>query len=105
MLDNIKPGQTIRCTIVKHINPGDHEQTIARLMRFDPDIKRRLKAAQEYRRRTNPVQTWGGRPKTRAPKATKYTKVAMNESWTMRYFPQIAPDFKSVEQYLKVEAV
>lgn len=105
MFDSIKPGQTIRCTVVKHISPGPHEQTIARLMRFDPSIKRKLKAAQEFRRKNNPVQRWGGRLKVRAPKATKYTNVTINESWTMRYFPQVAPDFKAVQQYLKVEAV
>ncbi|MGP1345863.1 MAG: hypothetical protein ACTS3F_04240 [Phycisphaerales bacterium] len=105
MFENIKPGDQIRCTVIKHVNPGDHADTIARLMRQDPDIKRKLKGAQEHRRRTNPVQRWGGRLKTRAPKATRYANVNLNESWTMRYFPQIAPDFKSVERYLKIEKI
>jgi hypothetical protein len=103
MLDAIDPGQTIRCTIVQEPTLTDDRQTVARLMRRDADIKRRLKAAQEHRMRTLHVRSRGKRPWAVRRKSARHALPKLGASWTMKYIPHLAPDFRSVERYLKVE--
>ncbi len=102
-MDSIKPGQTIRCTIVKNLRPGDAHDTVMRLMRFDPDIKRSLKKAQERRMRTLVVRSRGGRPFEMYTHPSKIAKAEKGASWTMAYFPHVAPDIRSVGPLLKIE--
>jgi len=103
MLDSIKPGQTIRCTIVKEPVTHDDRSTVSRLMRNDPEIKRRLKGAQEYRMKNLYVRSRGLRPwEVRRP-ASLHALPIEGASWTMRWFPQIAGDFRAVESFLKIE--
>ncbi len=104
MLDTLKAGQSIRCTITRTITIERHAATVARLMRFDAGIKRKLKKAQEFRMKTLDVRPRGGRPWENREKSARYTVPSSGASWTMKFFPQVMPDFKSVEQYLKIEA-
>lgn len=103
MLDGITPGDTIRCTVVKEPKRDDSRQTVSRLMRFDPDIKRTLKAAQEHRMKTLWVRSRGKRPWAVRRKAAQHAIPAEGAAWTMTYFPHIAPDFRSVSDFVKVE--
>ena len=48
-MDSFKPGQTLKCTIVREPRTQDDQQTVVRLMRRDSAVKRQLKSAQEYR--------------------------------------------------------
>lgn len=102
MID-FKPGQTIKCT-VKRVPRGDARDTIARLMRFDPAIKRSLKKAQNHRMRTLIVRSRGKRPWAVRRKAARHAVPSDGATWTMTWFPHVRPDFESVEQYLAVEA-
>ena len=103
-MDRFKPGQTLRCTILRDINNEDARSTVMRLMRQDPAAKRSLKRAQEYRMRTLLVRSRGKRPwEVRRPSA-KYVNPNTGASWTMTYVPHLAPDMASVASYLKVEA-
>ena len=104
MLESIKPGQTIRVTVTKEIHREDARQTVMRLMRLAPEIRRGLKKAQEIRVRTLVVRSRGKRPWEVRQPSSKVAKPVKGATWTMRYFPHIAGDVKSVARYVKVEA-
>ena len=104
MLDSLKAGQSIRCTILRDIRVPCHMATVQRLMRANPDIKRRLKKAQAYRMDTLIVNMRGGRPWECRAKSARYAVASKGASWTMQFIPHVLNDFKSVEQYLKIEA-
>ncbi len=104
MLDSLKAGQTIRCTVTRDIRIPRHKATVERLMRANPDIKRKLKKAQEYRMQTLDVRPRGGRPWEARVKSAKYAVALNGSTWTMKFIPQVLNDFKSVEQYLKIES-
>lgn len=99
-----KPGQNLRCTVIKAPFTHKSVSTVTRLMRFDDDIKRRLKDASTYRMKTLYIRSRGGRPWEVRERSTKYAKPTLGTSWTIKYFPHIAPDLASVEQYIKIEA-
>ncbi|MEO1128381.1 MAG: hypothetical protein AAFX05_01590 [Planctomycetota bacterium] len=104
MLDSFSPGQTIKCTVVKEPRVQDAIQTVARLMRNDPDIKRRLKAAQDHRRKTLVVRSRGKRPWAVRQRSARYALPKAGATWTMPYVPHLASDFKAVSNYIKVES-
>lgn len=104
MLDSMKPGQTIRCTITKEIRVEDDVQTVLRLMRLDPRTKASLKGAQEHRVRTLLIRSRGKRPWEVRERSSKIVRTEKGSTWTMRWFPHVLGDFKAVEKYLKVEA-
>ncbi len=101
---SFKPGQSLRCTVIKAPFTHKSVSTVTRLMRFDDDIKRRLKDASTYRMKTLYIRSRGGRPWEVRERSTKYAKPTLGTSWTIKYFPHIAPDLASVEQYIKIEA-
>lgn len=105
MIDTLKPGQTVRCTIVAHPRTHDATSTILRLMRLDPDIKRGLKQAQTRRMNRLIVRSRGGRPWAVREKSSMLAKAEAGQSWTMTWVPHVAPEFRSVEKLVKVEAV
>lgn len=104
MLDSLKAGQAIRCTVTRDIRIPRHKATVERLMRANPDLKRKLKKAQEYRMQTLDVRPRGGRPWEARVKSAKYAVALNGTTWTMKFIPQVLNDFKSIEQYLKIEA-
>ena len=103
MFDGISPGDTIRCTVTKEPKRDDVRQTVSRLMRFDPDIKRALKGAQEHRMKTLWVRSRGKRPWAVRRKAGRYAIPSEGATWTMPYVVQVIPDFQSVSDFVKVE--
>jgi hypothetical protein len=103
MLDSLKAGQMIRCTVTRDIRIPRHAATVERLMRANPDIKRRLKKAQNYRMKTLNVRPRGGRPWESRVKSARYAVALNGSTWTMAFIPQVLNDFKSIEQYLKIE--
>ena len=48
-MSKFKPGQNLVCTISKAPTTDDQADTIARLMRLDPETKRALRRAQRMR--------------------------------------------------------
>lgn len=103
MFENVKPGQTIRCTVTKTVRVDDDADTVLRLMRCDPEVKRQLKGAQEHRVRTLLIRSRGKRPWEVREKSSKQVRAIAGATWKMRYFPHIAPDFAAVAKYLKIE--
>lgn len=103
MFDAFKPGQTIRCTIVREPHLTDQKQTIARLMRQDPAIRGKLAGAQKRRKQNMRWSIRGGRDWAIREQAARYALVRKDSSWSMRFIPQVINDFRSVQDFIKVE--
>ncbi|MEZ6234137.1 MAG: hypothetical protein R3B68_08100 [Phycisphaerales bacterium] len=102
MLD-FAPGQTIRCTIQAEPAVQDRVDTIARLMRRDPDIARSLRKGQRLREQNMIVYVRGNRDWYKRAKCGKVAIVKKGNSWTMPYTPDLARDIESVKTYLTIE--
>ena len=104
MIDQLKPGQTIRCTVIKQGRTPDDESTLARLMRQDPAMRRTLKNAQIFRdRHVTVIRSRGGRPWAVRRPVAKYAIPSLGATWTMKWTPLLVGEFKAVSQYLKIE--
>jgi hypothetical protein len=79
-------------------------QTITRLMRQDPAISKRLRKAQNARRKHMHIYIRGGRRWHQRQRSGKIARVKNGETWTMAYSPLFAGDLKAVESFIKVEA-
>lgn len=98
-----EPGQTIRCTISARPRTADAEQTLLRLMRQDPAIRRALRAAQRRRRHTTRFHPRGGRQWAVRPRCGRIARPVPGQSWTMRCTPQLVPDLASVQQLIDIQ--
>lgn len=105
MIDTLKPGQEIRCTVSSMPRSKAKADTIARLMRQNHETAKGLRRAQAHRKRTANIHNRGGRDWYARAKAGKNLRVAAGESWTMVYVPHLRADIASVEQYLTIESV
>jgi hypothetical protein len=103
MFEKIKPGQSIRCTVVREPRRSAERKTVSRLMRQNRELTRQLKKAQEHRMRTLVVRSRGHRPWEVRRKSAKYAIPHEGATWTMEFSPHIAPDFASVSEFVKVE--
>lgn len=104
MIDTLAPGKPIHCTIARVPVTPDANDTLLRLMRADPEIKRGLRKTQRRRRQNQDIYNRGNRDWHNRPKVAKLAKVEEGATWTMTYYPQIAPDLRSVESYLTIKA-
>lgn len=104
MIDALKPGQTVKCTIVKEPLTPDDKQTVMRLMRKDPTIQRRLRRSQMMRRRNMVVYNRGNRDWYKRQQVGKIADVRAGSSWKFTYSLELGRDMKTVERFLKVEA-
>lgn len=102
-MDTFKPGQSLKCTIIREPRTQDDQQTVARLMRRDAGIKRQLKSAQEYRMQNLYVRSRGKRPWAVRQKASQYALPKLGATWVMPYVPHVVPDMKAVDRFIKVE--
>ncbi|GJM17903.1 MAG: hypothetical protein DHS20C14_01160 [Phycisphaeraceae bacterium] len=103
-IDTLNAGQTITCTVAQvPANEGGCD-TICRLMRRDPDIKRGLARAQRLRRQRMHVYIRGNRRWHSRETAARIARCVEGASWSMPYTHDIAPDLASVEKYLKIES-
>jgi hypothetical protein len=103
MIDTLSAGDTVKCTISKVPNNKASRDTITRLMRRDPDIKRSLSRAQSMRRQRMNAYIRGGRLWYSRERAAKIAICEQGTSWSMRYTHDISPDLSSVERYLSLE--
>lgn len=103
MIDTLSAGENIKCTINKMPANKASCETITRLMRRDPDIKRNLARAQRMRRQRMNSYIRGGRLWYAREKAAQIAQCEQGNAWSMRFTHDIAPDLASVEQYLSVE--
>lgn len=103
MIDSLKPGQTVRCTVTRRPVADDAIDTISRLMRLDSRVKRGLKRAQRRRRQNMIVYNRGNRDWYKRETCGKIISVENGATWTLDYTPDLAPDFRSVQKYLTVK--
>ena len=103
MLDKLKPGQNIRCTITKAPRTEAGIDTIERLMRQQPDIRRGLRKAQRRRRQNMVVYNRGNRDWYKREICGKLVKAQTGATWTMQYTHQIAPELNSLAGYVSVQ--
>lgn len=102
MLDRLKPGQTIRCTVTNAPRSPAAIDTLERLMRREPRVRRGLRKAQNRRRRAMVVYNRGNRDWYRRESCARIVRVAPGASWTMDFTLDLAPEFRSVAKYLTV---
>jgi hypothetical protein len=103
MLDNVKPGSKIRCTITAAPRTDAAADTLRRLMWMDADIKKGLRKAQHRRRQDMVVYNRGNRDWYKREKCARIATVEPGATWAITYSHQIAPDIASVQDLIKVE--
>ncbi len=106
MPDLIAPLQTLTFTVEKVPQRAAQVKTIERLMRLEPDRQRTLRRLQHRRKiYDNIVRIRAGRRWINRVRATKVARVQPGEAFTLTLTPQVIPDLRSVEKFLKVERV
>ncbi|MHC4416492.1 MAG: hypothetical protein ACYS0G_14565 [Planctomycetota bacterium] len=101
----IAPQKTVTFTVISVPKRAAELKTIQRLMRMQPDIQHALKKLARRRRlHDNKITSHAGRDWVQRVRATKLTYVRPGETFTLTVTPQIIPDIKSVERYLKAKA-
>lgn len=103
MIDTLKPGQTVRCTIVKMPRARASLKTVQRLMWRDATVSRGLRKSQRLRRRNTVVYNRGNRDWVQRLKCPRIVELRLGEDWTMTYDPSMAADLASVSPYVKFE--
>lgn len=103
MLDTLQAGKPVTFVVTRDLPTEDLRQTIARLMRNDPKIKKTLRFAQEHRRRTTPTHIRGGRVWVDRVRATKAAIPAKGTTWTMTWSPILRNDVESVAHVIEVK--
>ena len=104
MIDSLKPGQIVRCTVEKLPHAEAPADTILRLMRRDPTVVRALRKSQEVRRRNTVVYNRGNRDWVQRRACGKVVRLTKGASWAFVYDLSILPEIKSVQKYVKIEA-
>lgn len=102
-IDALKPGQSLKITITRRPRTDDAVSTLERLMRQDVNVKRGLRKSHRRRQQNLNVYIRGNRDWTSREKCGKLVRVEAGQSWTMPFFPQIAPDLRAVQSYLTIE--
>ena len=102
MTEVIAPLNTVTFTVTGVPRGTAQRKTIVRLMQMQPATQLGLKKrARKRRQRDNIHNRHGGRPWIHRAKAAKLAKVERGETFTLTLTPQIIPDIKSVEPFLK----
>ena len=103
MLDNVKAGSTIRCTITAAPRTEAAADTLRRLMWMDKDIQKGLRKAQHRRRKDMVVYNRGNRDWYKREKCARIATVEPGATWSFTYSHHLAPDIASVKDLIKVE--
>ncbi len=104
MIDTLKPGQNVHCTLVKLPMAAAPGKTILRLMRRDPVVVKGLRKSHRVRQKTTVVYNRGNRDWVQRQKCAKIVELRVGNDWTMPYDASIAPDLQSVSDYIKFSA-
>jgi hypothetical protein len=103
-VSKFKPGQNLVCTISKAPATDDQADTIARLMRMDPESKRALRRAQRMRRQRMIVYNRGNRDWYSREKSAKVVHVVKGGTWTMPYSHDLAASLERVSPFVAIKA-
>lgn len=104
MLNSLKPGQTLTCTVLATPRTMNRRQTVERLMRLDPVNRKALRLAQRKRAQRINIYNRGNRDWVSREQTARVVTAAKGATWTMKYAVELARDIASVEKYLKIEA-
>lgn len=104
MIDALKPGQTVRCTLTKLPMAAGDRKTLERLMRRDPAVTRGLRKSAQSRLKATLVYNRGNRDWVQRKKCGKIVRLVPGSTWSFRYDLNIAPEMKSVADFLKIDA-
>ncbi len=100
----IEPGTTVTFVVTKTPPRSPQRKTLTRLMCQNVDRRRDLKKVQRRRRQKDNIATRrSGRVWVNRAKAVRTVHVLPGERFTITVTPQIVPDLRSVEKFLKVE--
>lgn len=102
-IDAVAAGETVLCTVTATPRAKGPRDTIARLMRRDPANARALRRAQELRGKRMHRYIRGNRLWTSREPAARVVRVREGQTWEMRFTPDIAPDLRSVAQYVSIK--
>jgi hypothetical protein len=104
-IESLKPGQFVQCTVIKTPRAEAPVDTLQRLMRRDPAVVRGLRRSYKLRGRTTVTYNRGNRDWVQRQKCGRIVRCVVGATWTFRYDLSVLPDFKSVEKYVKIQAV
>ena len=103
MIDTLKPGQQVRCTLVKIPRALAPRKTVERLMWRDPETAKGLRKSQKLRRRNTVVYNRGNRDWVSREKCAKVVHTAVGQTWSMRYRLDLAHDLKNLADCLSIK--
>ena len=103
MIESLKAGQNVKCTVTAMPRAAGRSKTIERLMRLDPVNKKGLARAYHKRQLGWQTKNRGNRDWVMRQTCGKIVRAEKGASWTMPFDFCIAADLKSVEQYIKIE--
>lgn len=104
MLDTLKPGQKISCTITAVPRRTDVVQTVERLMRRDLKASKGLRKAQRQRRQGMVIYNRGNRDWVKRELCSKIVHCVEGKSWSMLFTPDLLPEFRNVAKFVTVKA-
>lgn len=104
MLDKLKPGQNITCTITKAPRTEDQAGTIERLMRRNPEAAKGLRKSQRARRQGMVVYNRGNRDWYKREKVGKVVHVTQGATWSMPFTLDMVADLAVVSGFVSIEA-
>jgi len=104
MLATFKPGQLIKCTIVKAPRARAAKKTVERLMWRDADTARGLRKSHHVRKRNTIIYNRGNRDWVKRQECARIVEVVRGGTWSMTFNHDLASDIASVKDYLKIEA-
>ncbi len=100
----LAPNDTVTFAVASVPSRPAQRKTIERLMRMQPGIQRSLyKRARKRRQTDNVAHQRGGRMWMVRVSATKMVRAEIGQTFTIRVTPQIIPDIRSVERFLKAK--
>lgn len=103
MIDTLKAGQNVKCTVTAMPRAAGRSKTIERLMRLDPVNKKGLARAYHKRQLGWQTKNRGNRDWVMRQTCGKIIRVAKGATWTMPFDVNMAADLQSVAQYVKIE--
>lgn len=103
MIETLKAGQNVKCTVTTMPPAASRVTTIERLMRFDPINKKGLARAYHKRQLSWQTKNRGNRDWVMRQTCGKIVRVVKGATWTMPFDFNIAADLKSCAQYLTIE--
>jgi hypothetical protein len=103
MLESLKPGQKISCTVTKAPVGEGRIATLERLMRRDPQNAKALRRGYKRRQQDLLVYNRGNRDWTSREKCARVVRVAPGSNWTMLYTVDLLPEFKSIERFIEIK--